>query len=129
MKFAQRVFLIAGVYGLLALLPMYFTEGKTGQDFPPAITHPEYYYGFIGVAVAWQVAFLIMARDPVRYRLLMIPSVIEKFSFGIAVIVLFGFGRVNELILAAAVVDLVLGTLFAVAFVKTGEADDQNPER
>mgnify|MGYP003382322335 FL=1 len=119
MKFAQRVYQIAGLYGLVALLPMYFMEDKTGRDFPPAITHPEYYYGFIGVAVAWQVAFLIMSRDPVRYRLMMIPAVIEKFTFGIAVIVLFGFGRVNELMLAAAVVDLVLGTLFAVAYVKT----------
>ena len=129
MKFAQRVYQIAGLYGLVALLPMYFMEDKTGRDFPPAITHPEYYYGFIGVAVAWQVAFLIMSRDPVRYRLLMIPSVIEKFSFGIAVVVLFATGRVNELMLAAAVVDLVLGTLFAVAYVKTGgaEAGDRLP--
>ena len=125
MKFAQRVYQIAGIYGLVALLPMYFMEDRTGRDFPPAITHPEYYYGFIGVAVAWQVAFLIMSRDPVRYRLLMIPSVIEKFSFGIAVVVMFGFGRVNELMLAAAVVDLVLGTLFAVAYVKTGVADSE----
>ncbi len=120
MKFARRVYQIAGLYGLVALLPMYFTEDRTGRDFPPAITHPEYYYGFIGVAVAWQVAFLIMSRDPVRYRLLMIPSVIEKFSFGIAVVALYAFGRANDLILAAAVVDLVLGTLFAVAYVKTG---------
>lgn len=120
MKFAQRVYQIAGIYGLVALLPMYFMEDRTGRDFPPAITHPEYYYGFIGVAVAWQVAFLIMSRDPVRYRLLMIPSVIEKFSFGIAVVVMFGFGRVNELMLAAAVVDMVLGTLFVVSYVKTG---------
>ncbi|MBK6315164.1 MAG: hypothetical protein IPF53_12835 [Blastocatellia bacterium] len=127
MKFAQRVYQIAGLYGLVALLPMYFMEDKTGRDFPPAITHPEYYYGFIGVAVAWQVAFLIMSRDPVRYRLLMIPAVIEKFSFGIAVIVLFGFGRVNELMLAAAVVDLVLGTLFAVAYVKTRDTGEELP--
>ena len=123
MKFAQRVLQIAGLYGLVALLPMYLMEEKTGRDFPPAITHPEYYYGFIGVAVAWQVAFLIMSRDPVRYRLLLIPAVIEKFSFGVAVIVLFGFARVTELMLAAAVVDLVLGTLFAVAYVKTGRAE------
>ncbi len=128
MKFAQRVLQIAGLYGLVALLPMYFTEDKTGRDFPPAITHPEYYYGFIGVAVAWQVAFLIMSRDPVRYRLLLIPAVIEKFSFGIAVVALYAFGRANDLILAAAVVDMVLGTLFAVAYVKTGaEAGDRLP--
>ena len=66
MVFARRVFGVAGIYGLLVLLPQYFTEAKTGADFPPPITHPEYYYGFVGVAVAWQVLFLILARDPHR---------------------------------------------------------------
>jgi hypothetical protein len=28
MIFARRAFLIAGVYGLIALLPMYFLEGR-----------------------------------------------------------------------------------------------------
>jgi hypothetical protein len=40
--------------GLLALLPQYFLEAGNGLDFPPAINHPEYYFGFIGVAVVWQ---------------------------------------------------------------------------
>jgi hypothetical protein len=38
MKFARRIFLIAGVYGLVVLLPMYFLEEKNGRDFPPPIT-------------------------------------------------------------------------------------------
>ena len=54
-----------------------------------AITHPEYFYGFIGVGLAWQVAFLIIATDPRRYRPLIIPSIIEKFSFAAAIAVLF----------------------------------------
>ena len=64
MTFARRVFLIAGIYGLIVLLPQYVLEEKNGRDFPPAITHPEYYYGFIGVGVAWQIAFLVIASDP-----------------------------------------------------------------
>jgi hypothetical protein len=119
MKFARRVFRIAGVYGLLALAPQYFLESKFGLDFPPAITHPEFYYGFIGVAVAWQVAFLIIANDPGRYRLLMIPAMIEKFSYGVAVLVLFGQGRLHGAILVTGLIDLVLGTLFAAAYQKT----------
>src|SRR6185503_235028 len=99
MTFARRVFLIAGIYGLIVLVPQYFLEAKTGRDFPPAITHPEFFYGFIGVAAAWQVAFLIIARDPVRYRLMMIPAMLEKLSFGIAAIVLFLQERVPGLIL------------------------------
>jgi hypothetical protein len=41
------------------------------QDEPPAITHSEFYYGFVGFAMTWQVAFLIIRRDPKRYRPLM----------------------------------------------------------
>lgn len=52
MTFARRVFLIAGSYGLVVLLPQYFLESRTGRELPPPITHPEYYYGFLGVAVA-----------------------------------------------------------------------------
>src|ERR1051326_1675203 len=81
MKFAKLTFLIAGGYGLLALAPLYFMEQQTGRDYPPPITHPEYYYGFIGVAVAWQLAFIVMSRDPVRYRALMPVAVVEKASF------------------------------------------------
>lgn len=120
MRFAKIVYTVAGVYGLIALLPQYLLEEKTGRDYPPAITHPEYYYGFLGVAVAWQVLFLILARDPARYRPMMIPSILEKASFGIAVAVLFMLSRVGPLMLGAGIIDLILGTLFAVSYVKTG---------
>lgn len=43
MRFARVVFMIAGIYGLIVMTPQYFLEAKTGQDFPPAITHPEFY--------------------------------------------------------------------------------------
>lgn len=119
MKFAKWVYRIAGIYGLLALLPQYFLEAKNGVDYPPPINHPEFYYGFIGVAVAWQLAFLIIARDPARYRPLMIAAVVEKFSYGIAVMVLYGQGRVAGAILATGVIDNALGVLFAVAYKKT----------
>lgn len=121
MKFAKRVFLAAGVYGLLVLLPQYFLEQKVGRDFPPAITHPEFYYGFVGVAVAWQVLFLIIARDPLRYRLMMLPSMLEKASFGIAVFVLYLQQRVHAALVPFALLDLILGALFLVAFWKTRE--------
>ena len=31
MKFAKVVFLVAGVYGLILLLPLYFMEAQTGR--------------------------------------------------------------------------------------------------
>lgn len=119
MKFSKIVFYLAGIYGLIVLLPQYFLEEKNGLDFPSAITHPEYYYGFIGVAVAFQFVFLVIARDPVRYRMMMLPSVLEKLSFGIAAPVLFLQNRLAALTLGFAVIDLVLGALFAIAYFKT----------
>ena len=119
MKFAKRLYLFAGLYGLVVLLPQYFLEAKTGRDFPPPITHPEYYYGFIGVAAAWQVLFLILARDPVRYRAMMIPAVLEKVSFGAAVIALFLLHRVSALLLVSGLVDLAFAALFVVAYART----------
>ena len=110
---------MAAVYGLLVLLPQYFLEGRYGRHFPPPVGHPEHYYGFVGLAVVWQVAFLLIARDPVRYRPMMIVAVLEKLSFGLAVPVLYLAGRVAPLVLAPAFIDLLLGVLFAAAYLKT----------
>ena len=66
MKVARVVFWIAGVYGLAVILPQYFLLERIGRDLPPAITHAEYFYGFIGVAAAWQVALLLIGFDPPR---------------------------------------------------------------
>ncbi len=116
MKFSRWVFWIAGAYGLLALLPQYFMEQKFGTDFPPAINHAEFYYGFLGVAIAWQVAFLIIGSEPLRYRPLMLPAILEKFSFAAAVIVLFVQNRLPTLIFAAGMIDLIWGVLFFIAW-------------
>jgi len=122
MNFARRVFLIAGIYGLLTLLPIYFLEERIGRDEPPAITHAEYFYGFLGAGLFWQVAFLILSRDPIRFRPLMIPSVLEKATFGIAVIVLFAGGRVSGRLLTFGLIDLAIGILFVVAYVRTARS-------
>jgi hypothetical protein len=119
MRFAKYTFLIAGIYGLLVLVPMYFLEDKNGRDFPPAINHPEYYYGFIGVAVAWQVLFLVLSTNPKRYRPMMFPAILEKLSFAVPVIVLLVQNRVPFFIMVVAIPDLILGALFAVSLVKT----------
>lgn len=118
MKFARWVFLLAGIYGVAVLLPQFFLEQQVGRDYPPAITHPEYFYGFVGVALAWQVAFLIMARDPARYRPIMLPAILEKASFGFATIALFLEERLSVQMLAAGLVDLTWGVLFLVAWWK-----------
>ncbi|HCY77609.1 MAG TPA: hypothetical protein DHV28_16985 [Ignavibacteriales bacterium] len=117
MKFAKWIYLIAGIYGLLILLPQYFLEVQNGIDYPPPINHPEYYYGFIGVAVAWQIVFLIISRDPFKYKLLMLAAIVEKFSYGVAVIILFLQTRVAVPVLVVGLIDTILGTLFIIAYL------------
>ena len=123
MTWIRRLFWFAGVYGLLVIVPQYVMERRIGIDFPPEISHPEYFYGFVGVALAWQVAFLVIATDPARYRLMILPSIIEKFSFSIAAAVLLVQGRVPTLVCAFAGIDFVLGVLFVIAFVRIGNSE------
>jgi hypothetical protein len=118
-RFARRVFTGAGIYGIVCLVPMYGVEQLLGTMFPPAITHPEFFYGFAGVALAWQIAFLIIGRDPVRYRALMVPSIVEKVGYGGAVVVLVLVGKTAPGLLPTAIVDLLLAVLFAMSFVRT----------
>ncbi|MCI0338034.1 MAG: hypothetical protein L0226_10680 [Acidobacteria bacterium] len=122
MKLAKALYLVAGIYGLIVLVPQYFLLDKTGRDYPPAITHPEYYYGFIGVAIAWQIVVLIIGKDPVRYRPIMLAAVVEKASYGIATIVLYLQGRTAAVILGTGIVDLIFGALFLFAYVKLNES-------
>jgi hypothetical protein len=122
MRFAKIVFLVAGIYGLLILAPMYFLENKIGRDTPPAITHPEYFYGFLGAGLAWQVLFLMLSTDPVRYRAMILPSILEKVTWGIALIVLFLQGRLALTTFAIGSVDWIFAFLFLAAYFKTKSA-------
>ncbi|MGH9539651.1 MAG: hypothetical protein ACRD3H_17130 [Terriglobales bacterium] len=119
MKFAKIVFWIAGIWGMLVITPLYFMFGLISRNDPPAITHPGFFYGFVGAALAWQIAFFFIAKSPVRYRPLMLPSIVEKFSYSGAVFVLVGQGRMHSSDLVFAVVDFLLGVLFVIAYVKT----------
>lgn len=122
MRFARVVFLLAGLYGFATLLPLYALEDRIAIDSPPAVTHPEFYYGFIGVALAWQFLFLMIARDPVRLRPAMWAGAVEKLLYGAATVVLHLQGRLATAGLAFGVVDLALGALFVLAFVLTRPA-------
>ena len=119
MKFAKVVFWISGIWGVLVITPLYFLFDLIGRQDPPAITHPGFFYGFVGLALTWQIAFLTIASDPVRYRPLMIASIIEKFSFGVAVVILVMQARMHTSDLLFAGTDLLLGVMFVAAYFKT----------
>ena len=119
MKFAKIVFWCAGIWGFLVLTPLYFLFDLIGRQDPPPITHPGFYYGFVGVGLAWQIAFMIIATNPVRFRPLMIACVVEKFTYGTSLSVLYLQHRLHPSDLTFGAVDLLFGVLFVLAFFRT----------
>jgi len=117
-RFARRVFLWAGIVGIVELVPLYFAEPAIHRMQPPPLTHPDFYYGFVGVALAWQVAFLILSRDPLRYVSLMPALFLEKLLYPASTYGLFALGRVSPSVLGPATLDLVWLALFVVVWLK-----------
>jgi hypothetical protein len=118
MRFAKWVFLLAGASGVLMTLPLYL-EDRFFQSYPPAINRPEFYYGFAGVTLAWQCLFLVIGSDPVRYRAAMLPAMLEKASFAVAIPILYAAGRVAGVWVGFASMDATWLLLFAVAYLRT----------
>ena len=119
MTFAKRVFLIAGIWGVIIIGLNFFNERWVALHDPPALNHPEFFYGFNAVGFAWQILFLLLSRDPVRYRQLMPAAMLEKFIYIIAIAVLYSLGRVSPFVFFFSGTDLILGLLFVAAYLKT----------
>ena len=110
MMFAKWVFTLAGIYGVLVMAPLYFV--------PPA-GPPETHYGFVGITLAFQLMFLVIGRDPVRFRPAMPVCVLEKIVFPAAVWPLYLMGRTQGVVVVFATIDLVLAALFVTAWLRT----------
>jgi hypothetical protein len=120
MRFAKIVFLIAGVWGFVIVTPLYFMYDSIGRQYPPPLTHPDFYYGFLAVTLAWQIAFLVISSDPLRFRPFMLLAMFEKFSYVVTMTALYRAGELQPGQFAVAAPDFLLGILFVVAFLKTG---------
>jgi hypothetical protein len=115
MRFARWVFRIAGFYGVIIVAPMFFFERKIA----PGLTHPVFYYAWLSVDLAWQILFLVLSTDPVRYRPMMLVCVLEKAAAAIAIPWLYASGRLEGQWLAVAAVDLVFSVLFLMSYRST----------
>ena len=118
MKVARWIYLIAGIYGILALLPSFFLESMVA----PPETHPEFYYGFFGSALVWQFVFLLISRDPAKWRPLMPITFLEKVAFFVPSMWLHFRGRLpmgGPLI--GGMIDGVLLVLFVFAWWSSRE--------
>ena len=119
MRLAKWVFRLAGTSGVVMVVPPYFLEEQFGRDHPPPINHPELYYGFFGVTLSWQFMFLVIGSDPIRFRTAMLPSMLEKASFAIAIPVLFALERVTAIWIGFAAMDAMWLLLFVIAYLRT----------
>ena len=119
MKFAKIVFQAAGIWGVVILCPLYFMSGAIGHRDPRAISHLGYYFGFLNVTLAWQLAFFILAKDPLRFRPMIIASIAEKAFYCASIIVLCSLRLVTKAESMTALPDLVFAVLFTMAYGRT----------
>lgn len=118
-KFARFTFIGAGIWGIVVLTPLYWLVDVTGRAYSPPTDYPHFFYGFLSVAMAWQIAFLMIGSNPARFRPLMIASILEKLGHVGGVAVLYWNARISDIDAQAAVPDLLLAILFMVAFART----------
>ena len=119
MRFAKYVFIGAGIWGIAVLTPLYWLVDVTGRQYPSPTEYPQFFFGFLSVAIAWQIAFLVIGSSPLRFRMLMIPAIVEKLGYVSTLLVLRAQGRISSLDAQPVLPDLLLGLLFIAAFVKS----------
>ena len=108
-KFPARMFRWAAIYGVIVLVPLYFTP------LPPA--GAEIFLGFVGLALVFQGVFWTIGGDPAKYRVLMPYAVAEKLVFGVPCLALWAGGYpVNPPVALFGMIDLALGLGFFLAW-------------
>jgi len=118
MRFATWTYRLAAIWGVLVLTPLLFLQKQVEAQTTP-FTHVEYYYGFLAVALTFQVVFFMISRDPARFRPLMPITTLEKWSWGAVAWIAFLKGLTQPQVVFFATVDMALGLVFLVAWTKT----------
>ena len=117
-RFASRVYRWAAIYGIVVLALAYFQPVPD----PWHLTH----LGFVGTALVFQGVFLVIARDPLRFAPLMPVTLFEKLCFGVPAIAFWARGQADELTATFGAIDLLLGALFLVAWVRLRASSASN---
>ena len=116
MKFAKWVFLIGGVFGLLAIIPLYFNENQIA----PGLKYPEFYYGFIGINIVWQIMYIYISTNPSRFRPIILFAFFVKILGVISIFWLIIIERTATWWYGIVISDLIFAILFLSAFWITG---------
>lgn len=126
MKLAKWTFRTAGIFGLIVMVPILCAEKLIPKIMPPAITHPEFFYGFVILNICWQILYIFLSKDPVRFRPMMIPSFLAKGSGPVALLWLYFQGRISSQWITTTIMDGVFALLFLVSFWITGRETESN---
>ena len=111
---ARWLFLIAGLYGLLAVAPLYL------RPAPADGVAAQFRYAFAGAAGATQLMYLLIASDVARFRPMIPVGIVSKLSFAVPCCLLVADGRLGQAMLPFAAIDLLLAAAFATAWAATG---------
>jgi hypothetical protein len=115
-SFARYVFLAACGWGAVTLLPLPFMRHAVENGVP--LTHLEYFYGFVGTAIAFQFVFWRIASAPREFLPMMPACMLEKAAFGLPVLWLVSRGQADPSLLVFGGMDLVFLVLFLVAYLR-----------
>ena len=118
MTFAKWVFTIGGIWGVLIIGPLFFVEDLLAEATGP-FSHPDAYYGFVGSTFAWQLAYLVIGRNPAPYRPFMLLGALGKVIYVASTWTLFAQGRIAITVPMLASPDILLAILFVVAWFRT----------
>jgi hypothetical protein len=125
MKLARWVFLIAGIFGLIPVVPLVYTTMVKGEAILPDFASMGSFFSVsVFQYVCWQISYIILARDPVRFRSMIILAFFVEITAPLNPLWLFLYGF--RLWISIAVVDFLLAILFVVAFWLTGREPNGN---
>jgi len=124
MKSTRWIFLIAGILGLLLVIPVAYNLITSGQELLPNFESTGLFvYVFLFQYTCWQIFFFIISRDPARYRPMMILAFLVEVSMPFNSIWLYFYGLKPWIFLT--IVSLIFALLFLIAFWMIGRESSQ----
>jgi predicted membrane metal-binding protein len=126
MKFAKWVFILAAVWGVLTVPPLYFAEGVLEARYGP-LFYPEWYYGMIAIILVFQLLYLLIGLDPARLRPVMPVAILGKVGFASTLWTLYALGRTPLQTTLSGSPDLIWAVFFVIAYVRTRPTADPRP--
>ena len=119
MRLARWAFLMAGILGLLPAVPLVYAVVFDRQWLLPDMASMGlFFYGVLFQYICWQILYMVLARDPARFRPMMIPAFLSEVVAPLNTAWLYLYGA--RVWTATAVRFLSLASLFLVAYWVTG---------